>query len=330
MATTGTYFINGTTWPGDGTGTSATNIYTDSALTTPAPAGWYKSGSVYREVQGVVGLLEDSASCTTCGTAFVLGYGATAFAACCSGTTATFYLDTSDFATATSVWTSPLMSTKAANQQYSYSGNSRNKVSDTSFTASTGCATCYPAIGLAFGATAAAACCTGTSVTYYMNQTTFAASTKLYTNSDGSTAAGNGYYAYDAGAGGTVVQKQVTGGDGSLATSTTNCASCPTSISLCYSSVSVDELCCTGCASLTSFTGSTASNFNGVCSETIGTTYYHNGSGSLPVVGDLVFTNSGGTTPLSNAYYKINTAATDDSWIRITGSNGYIAALIDC
>jgi len=330
MATTGTYFLNDTVWA-SGDANTATNIFTNSDLSTAAPAGWYKSGSVYREVTGAVGALGTSASCTTCGTAFVLGYGATAFAACCSGTTATFYLDTAAFATATSVWTSPLMSTQAANQQYSFSGNSRDKVSNAQFDASTACATCYPAIGLSFGATAKAACCTGASATYYMNQTTFAASTKLYTNSDGSTAAGNGFYSFDAGLGGTVVQKQASGGDGTLTGTTTNCVACATSISLCYSSVSVDELCCTGCAALTSFVGSTASNFNSVCSvATMATTYYHNGSASLPVVGDLVFTNSGGTTPLSNAYYKINTAAASDSYIRITGSNGYIAGLEDC
>ena len=72
MATTGTYFINGTTWA-TGSADPATNIYTDSGLSSAAPNGWYKSGTVYRQATGGTGALGVSASCGTCGTAFVLG-----------------------------------------------------------------------------------------------------------------------------------------------------------------------------------------------------------------------------------------------------------------
>ena len=34
-------------------------------------------------------------------------------------------------------------------------------------------------------------------------------------------------------------------------------------------------------------------------------TYYHDGSGTFPAVGDNVYTNSSGTTALSNGFYKI-------------------------
>tara|TARA_R100000742_G_C4250498_1_gene68872 strand:+ start:399 stop:608 length:210 start_codon:yes stop_codon:yes gene_type:complete len=41
-----------------------------------------------------------------------------------------------------------------------------------------------------------------------------------------------------------------------------------------------------------------------VCGQSIGSTYYHDGSGTAPVVGDNCYSDSGGTTSLSNGYYK--------------------------
>ena len=46
----------------------------------------------------------------------------------------------------------------------------------------------------------------------------------------------------------------------------------------------------------TPFLGSVTSNTN-LCSLTMNITYYHNGSGTNPAVGDTVYTDSGGTTP---------------------------------
>jgi len=83
MPTQGTSFLNDTVWA-SGNSNTATNIYTYATLTTAAPNGWYKdNNNVYREVTGGSGALGTSAACTTCGTAFTLGYGASAFAACC-------------------------------------------------------------------------------------------------------------------------------------------------------------------------------------------------------------------------------------------------------
>ena len=113
---------------------------------------------------------------TTCGTLLTLGYGASAFAACCSGTTGSFYVETS-FTATNSIYTNPLLSSFAANQFYSYSSQSREKTSNaedgTGLSNATACATCFPAVGLTFGSTAAIGCCTGVSGTYYMNQTNF-------------------------------------------------------------------------------------------------------------------------------------------------------------
>ncbi len=49
-------------------------------------------------------------------------------------------------------------------------------------------------------------------------------------------------------------------------------------------------------SSNTSFLGSVTAS-NNVCSLTMNITYYHNGSGNNPAIGDTVYTDSGGTTP---------------------------------
>jgi hypothetical protein len=51
-----------------------------------------------------------------------------------------------------------------------------------------------------------------------------------------------------------------------------------------------------GAGSLTSFLGSVWTTGN-LCGQTMNITYYHNGSGTNPVVGDIVYTDSGGTSP---------------------------------
>lgn len=43
--------------------------------------------------------------------------------------------------------------------------------------------------------------------------------------------------------------------------------------------------------------------------EILGETYYHNGSGTLPGVGDLCYENSGCTESLATGYYKISATA---------------------
>ena len=53
-----------------------------------------------------------------------------------------------------------------------------------------------------------------------------------------------------------------------------------------------------GYANLTSYTGSAFQNGSKfVCNQSINVTYYHDGGGILPTIGNTVYTNSGGTTP---------------------------------
>tara|TARA_R100001086_G_scaffold154372_2_gene82364 strand:- start:346 stop:747 length:402 start_codon:yes stop_codon:yes gene_type:complete len=67
-----------------------------------------------------------------------------------------------------------------------------------------------------------------------------------------------------------------------------------------------------GLSSLTEFSAGTTSfeEPEEACGEEAFTTRYHNGSGSVPVAGDNVYTDSGGTSALSNGCYKIQVSNT--------------------
>ena len=160
-----------------------------------------------------------------------------------------------------------------------------------------------------------------------MNQPTFAASTVLYTNASGTAFAPAGFYALITS--GSSVYKQVTGNAGSMPSSTTTCSACATAISLCKGT-SADDVCCTGCATFTNFSGTPNGTFNGVCTATIGSNnYWHNGSGTYPAAGDTVFTNSGGTTTASNGHFSIDDGGTRKV-VSIAGGNGVVADVTNC
>ena len=58
------------------------------------------------------------------------------------------------------------------------------------------------------------------------------------------------------------------------------------------------------CSSLTSYSSSLAVRSEQACTTTINQTYYHDGSGTNPVVGDVVYSDSAGTTFLSSGFRK--------------------------
>jgi len=60
------------------------------------------------------------------------------------------------------------------------------------------------------------------------------------------------------------------------------------------------------CSSLTPFVSANAESGLEGCNETLNKTYYHDGSGSQPVVNDIVYTDTGGTTVLSQGIYRLN------------------------
>tara|TARA_R100001440_G_scaffold2666_4_gene7392 strand:- start:5912 stop:6397 length:486 start_codon:yes stop_codon:yes gene_type:complete len=76
---------------------------------------------------------------------------------------------------------------------------------------------------------------------------------------------------------------------------------------------------------------------NTACS-TLGSsfTYYHDGSGTYPAVGDKVYTNSSGTTPASGgtgtnyAVFAAGPPAPPVRYFRLTGSTGTVQATSTC
>ena len=64
---------------------------------------------------------------------------------------------------------------------------------------------------------------------------------------------------------------------------------------------------CKVCTSpVTSFSSSIIQTSSTVCSATINQTYYHNGSGSLPVVNNIVYSNPAGSNLLAAGNYRIS------------------------
>ena len=100
-------------------------------------------------------------------TPIVLRYGATESIACCSGLSSTFYLDTATFATATAVWTTATLQTKAANQFYQNANTVREQAADVLLPARS-CAACGTSISLCYSVTSAIdVCCTGCTYTTF-------------------------------------------------------------------------------------------------------------------------------------------------------------------
>jgi hypothetical protein len=77
-------------------------------------------------------------------------------------------------------------------------------------------------------------------------------------------------------------------------------------------------------ASLTSFLGSSLQNgVKFICNQTRNVTFYHNGSNAFPVVGDNVYTNSGGTTP-AVGYSRVGLS------YNLTNSAGVVTNIYPC
>ena len=80
-----------------------------------------------------------------------------------------------------------------------------------------------------------------------------------------------------------------------------------------------------GFSNLTSYLGSALqSGTKFICTATRDVTYYHNGSGAFPALGDDVFTDTTGTT-LGAGYHRSNTFAYTE-----TDSSGEVIATFLC
>ena len=83
---------------------------------------------------------------------------------------------------------------------------------------------------------------------------------------------------------------------------------------------------------LTQFSGSSGQNdFKFLCSQTTGTSYWHNGAGTYPTVGDIVYTNSAGTTAFNCCTY-MKTNGSFGLWLEFdgTGSQGEVSSISYC
>ena len=79
-----------------------------------------------------------------------------------------------------------------------------------------------------------------------------------------------------------------------------------------------------GYSNLTSYLGSTFQNGTKfICTQTRGTTFYHDGSSTFPQVGDTIYTNSGGTT-LGVGYSRVNFG------YDLTNSSGVVTNIYLC
>lgn len=85
-----------------------------------------------------------------------------------------------------------------------------------------------------------------------------------------------------------------------------------------------DKDCTTGIIPFNASTVKTSTS--NACSATINQTYYHNGSASLPAIGDDCFINQNQTTVLASGFYLTSSSG----GFRITGTAGTVASNFNC
>ena len=122
--------------------------------------------------------------------------------------------------------------------------------------------------------------------TYFLNTTSFATATAIYTNAALTTAAPNGWYKTSSN-----TFRQQTGAPSTPVLSTTYTCECTT-----FSSSTVEA------------------SESAACGATINQTYYHTGSGSTPVATNVCYSDPGQNV-LGNGYYKL----TSTTFMQITG-----------
>ena len=87
------------------------------------------------------------------------------------------------------------------------------------------------------------------------------------------------------------------------------------------------------CSTVSSFrSGSGQPSQSFICSQAVGQLYYHDGSGPYPTTNDKVYSNSGGTIPLSAGYYSFapTPGPLTAGWYRITGTAGIVQTTGSC
>ena len=89
----------------------------------------------------------------------------------------------------------------------------------------------------------------------------------------------------------------------------------------------------TNCGTCTMFVGSSNLVFNQICgpgaTPTANVNYYHNGSGSYPVLGDYVYSTIGCINPLAAGNYYLYTVGSQNTYI-VVGSGGEVTSEQNC
>ena len=84
-----------------------------------------------------------------------------------------------------------------------------------------------------------------------------------------------------------------------------------------------------GLSNLTAFTYNSEGQERNACRlESIEDTAYHDGSGTYPAVNDSVYSNSSGTTALSDANYKIDNGSLNGA--NMETSSGAVQSITNC
>ena len=310
MPTQGTYFLNTSSFA------TATAIYTDSALTTAASNGWYKTSSnTFRQQTGAPSTPVLSTTYTCECTTFSSSTVESSESAACGATINQTYFHTGSGSTPVAT------NTCYSDAGQTVLGNGYYKLTSTTFMQITGGSGVVASVGtisvgIAFSsgrsATPAAAACADTlNQTYYHNGSSGqppVATDVCYSDLCKTTVLGNGYYKISTAGTGTYMQ--ITGGSG-VVSAVTNCPS-----------------------SLTSYSSSVKGVFNQACpfngsNPGLTETYYHNGGGSAgtpPTSGDTCYSDSAGTTVLIAGYYNLdsNTGVDNRSYIEI-GASGVVS-----
>ena len=89
------------------------------------------------------------------------------------------------------------------------------------------------------------------------------------------------------------------------------------------------------CSSVTSFASGTGQqDFKFICSQTVNSTKYHDGSGTFPAAGDTVYNNisgGSGSQATANGFYTYSNGGTSAiAQYRITGGSGVVASVGIC
>jgi hypothetical protein len=310
MPTQGTYFLNTSSFA------TATAIYTDSALTTAASNGWYKTSSnTFRQQTGAPSTPVLSTTYTCECTTFSSSTVESSESAACGATINQTYFHTGSGSTPVAT------NTCYSDAGQTVLGNGYYKLTSTTFMQITGGSGVVASVGtisvgIAFSsgrsATPAAAACADTlNQTYYHNGSSGqppVATDVCYSDLCKTTVLGNGYYKISTAGTGTYMQ--ITGGSG-VVSAVTNCPS-----------------------SVTSYSSSVKGVFNQACpfngsNPGLTETYYHNGGGSAgtpPTSGDTCYSDTAGTTVLIAGYYNLdsNTGVDNRSYIEI-GASGVVS-----